>query len=1188
MNYSHTADMNDYTTSSIRCNDDIIAEGHSDVKVVDPDALMILSDDVTGIVYTAPASPAPPPPPARILARFYRPSQTARRKSSAASSRRNSISSSTHSHHSNRSFQHHHRGGNGSKAGDHLAQHLLRRASIIENRRARLADRAAHAQQVRLRAALAKAVPQTRALSSEERALAAHQARERHLAQVAAACAEEVRRSKKVAEDMKERKAAEEKRYRLEMEERLAEADKRRAEYKKGSGAGMRRPRTASVVADEGEKKTAVATIAEEDEEEEEVKKEEIGGGVTGIGTVIPSAQDFLIKLHDREAATRIQKIWRRRRDRLAARDFLSFGLSMQKVHVSEFETISGLLSEERVIRATRKILQLLMRMTNESGIGEIDGGSTSVRAFLSVYLILGHPTAIFRHDGEQEALLMSRAKDLLTIFEAALSELAEISSLDSTRPTVTFDCASQSDIAAESFLAVYKQYMTAFTAWKAHDFSALVDTMVASFVELDAIWQTVKDKGGDEAAEEYREGIRSNQALILGKIKTLAGPEKANGLVLNAVRESRKGRKRSRREDGDRSVEGNVWPRAVLGADGDGDVMAVGKVENLHHEAASGNEMPGSNLTALPSTAAAKASASASASTVANSTTDHSQTLQLSRLFSPIPSNRVLAHEVALDKSYRITLSPCFANKKNNSNAASSSPSVFSDSSVYVEVCAAMRRGFESGQGNIWTVAMAENIRGKLLHLLSPGSSMHSLIAETLDSGHVHRQCSKGVFSYERFFSFMADILPRLCAPVRDAEVKMLVGRLRDCDDGVNGASSNSGGTDRLTDLMDKLLSLLNFINLLSLDYSNYMLQQAIPLLLKEAAGYEQRLFAQELENGVVTLERTRAWWKRAIERWRAEVADGCSGNNSSTGGAPPITTLSLSHQHTYARALFDTALGGGSGVAGGLAMPVPIPYEDLPETLTLDLDRLTLIRINVLRVVVAGAILLTAKNLLKRDVRVPWRAEASRLMELLRDGDGGGGGGGGGFTSAEGTAIEGPSMTSRILTVLESSHALPPITRTQLHGTISKFLAQAAGQFTNSAPESSAVVSKITDPVMKVLLQRVRMYISGRIGISNSTNNHGNGQTNTTRPITTTNIAPTIMTGLGTAISGGAATSPLSSSATSSGTGNTAMGDISPLISSGLFEFIPQLAELAESLKRIGEVDWEAHCRWYSEMDT
>src|ERR1700716_2526678 len=116
-------------------------------------------------------------PPPHIAARFYRKSSS-RRKSSAHSSRRSSISS----RHSTLS-------AHGGPQSNHVAQHL-RRASIIESRKARLADRAAHAEKVRLRAALAKAAPRS-TNNSEERALAAQQAREKNLAEIVASCAEE-------------------------------------------------------------------------------------------------------------------------------------------------------------------------------------------------------------------------------------------------------------------------------------------------------------------------------------------------------------------------------------------------------------------------------------------------------------------------------------------------------------------------------------------------------------------------------------------------------------------------------------------------------------------------------------------------------------------------------------------------------------------------------------------------------------------------------------------------------------------------------------------------------------------------------------------------------------------------------------------------------------------------------------
>nr|POE94293.1 hypothetical protein CFP56_16533 [Quercus suber] len=95
-------------------------------------------------------------PPPHLAARFYRARANARRKSSAASSRRNSMSS-VQSHASSRSHRRSSAIGLGAQSS-YIAQHL-RRNSIIESRKARLADRAAHVEQVRLRAALAKSAP---------------------------------------------------------------------------------------------------------------------------------------------------------------------------------------------------------------------------------------------------------------------------------------------------------------------------------------------------------------------------------------------------------------------------------------------------------------------------------------------------------------------------------------------------------------------------------------------------------------------------------------------------------------------------------------------------------------------------------------------------------------------------------------------------------------------------------------------------------------------------------------------------------------------------------------------------------------------------------------------------------------------------------------------------------------------
>lgn len=469
---NHSLSDSEVKLPDLRTNDDIPEE--SDI---------MSSDDIDGNQIYA--------PPPRIAARFYR-SSNSRRKSSAASSRRNSISS-THSHQSNRSYR------NGCQS-NHVAQHL-RRASILESRKARLADRAVHAEQVRLRAALAKAAP--RGSNCEEKALAAQQAREKHLAQVAAACAEEVKRAKKVAEDMKERKAAEERRYRLEMEEKLAEAERRRLEYKRNA----RRPRTASVPANDNKKPITTPRVV--------------------------SSED---------AAKRIQAAWRARQRKCVVEAFLDLGLSIDKVHDTSFEDITTMLAEDNVLSATAKIMSLFGLLADE----DTTPGGTAVRTFLSAYLILGHPAQVLSKDGDQEQDLITKSKDLIISFESALSKLT---AYNHYKPTPT---------RLETVLLTHGAFVTAFNDWKARDSSALIETMVASFVNLDAIWQSVKDETSEEVANDYKQGIRDNQVILLSKIRKLAGAERASMLIRKAIRESRRAKARKR-------PAGDVRPRVAV-----------------------------------------------------------------------------------------------------------------------------------------------------------------------------------------------------------------------------------------------------------------------------------------------------------------------------------------------------------------------------------------------------------------------------------------------------------------------------------------------------------------------------------------------------------------------------------------------------------------------------------------------
>lgn len=920
-------------------------------------------------------------PPAHIAARFYR-NQLTRRKSSAASSRRNSLSSAQ-SHASSRSR----RGSTGCQS-TYIAQHL-RRASILESRKARLADRAAHAEQVRLRAALAKAAPRG-SNTHEERAIAAQLAKEKYLAKVAAACAEEVARAKRIAEEVKERKLAEEARVRLEMEERHAEAEKRRQEYQRN--LQVRRARRA----DSAEKKLEVLEeVADTDEE-------------------IASQIQQLQALDEELAAGKLQKAWRLYQRRKPVLAFKKLDLTAKRAQESSFEDMTALVADANAISTTTAMLMHLgLQEENDAN------AALNTRTFLSSYMILGHPASVLvNKDGAQEQDLIAKAADLTSQFEASVSRLDNWNGF--TPNPMQLEALSQS----------YTAFTSAFAAWRLQDSSVLIEGMVASFVELDAIWQTVKDDTRGEVSRDYREGIRDNQVMLLSRIRKLAGPERADVLIKKAIKESRRRRPKKR-------PAADVRPRGV---------------EQVSDSASSEQAVEEAVATSPVGSG------------------------EINRLFTAMPSNRILTHELAIDKDYKL--------EDKNSDLRDQ---------LYRTICDSMKAGFESGNGALWTVSAAENIREKLLRMLKPGNNMHTMISEALDLESINRQCQQGVFSYYGFFEFMASVLPKLCAPFRDQEVKILTEALR----------SNENG-DELSEMIEKLFKLLRIVDVLSLDYTNFMIMNAAPTLIKEAAGYEQRQFSKELSTGVTSLEQTKRWWLSSKTTLDAEADRRDPEGIRNPADRPSPNKI-------YTNALVDTAISQND-----------IDPDGFPETLTLDFKRLQDIRAKSIRVAVIGAIFLNTKNLLKRDTRSQWKNEAGRMWQIL---------------STEGYDGQQGDVTTaqKAFSVLETAHNMPPATKQSVSSTIERYFSQAAEVM---KPHSGPGV-KFTDPVLKVLFQRLRAHILSRLLAESSADRV-----------------------------------------------RAASSASEKLAASGMAEFTTHVAGIVDLLDRVRKVDWESHGPWYSQI--
>ncbi|KAL2011814.1 hypothetical protein VTN00DRAFT_4532 [Thermoascus crustaceus] len=939
--------------------------------------------------------------PPHIAARFYRKSSKGRRASSV-SSRRSSISS-LHSHHSNVS-------SHGGPQSDHVAQHL-RRASIIESRKARLADRAVHAEKVRLRAALAKAA--TRNLQREERALAAQQARERLLAEITAKCEEEVRRAKKKAEDNKERKAAEHARLRLEMAEKFAEAEKRRLLYQQN----QRRHRTSSLPA--AEEKKIVKTV---------------------------------IKSLTRDAAAKIiQKAWRAHYSRVVMNNFRALNLSLERIRAMTFDDVGAFLSQENVLDTMAKVLRLCGLQDMESGTM---GERGAVRTFLSSYLILAHPTQVLSSNGEQEQDLIAKGRDLLVAFEQVTTQLSS-------------GCCSPASISTElqALCESYNVFFSAFHAWKAHDSTVLIEIMLAQFIELELIWQTVKDDRDGGVADDYQQGIRQNQILLLAKLKRLAGPEKAMQMVREALRKAKRERKRT-------ASSKQAIPRSA--------------------------EVPPSSTELLPESVPSPISESFNNVDSAVVQEFDKQRIspheRFTKALTALPENRVLVHELLINKEFKIDQAPYTEPRKQ----------------IMKHMCDMMRRDVDAGLGTNWTVAMATVIQDRLLRSLRPGNSLHVLISEVLDPKLIENQCKTGTFSYDAFFDFMSTILPKLCAPYRDPEVKAFA-------------------EDKSRDAIDRLARLMEIIDLLSLDHTNFMIHVAAPQLIQEAPGYEQRTFDRGVQDGSIGLGKTRRFWRTN----RAVVIDEMKKRdteNANVEPQPPAAKI-------YAQGLVDLVFSNA-----------PVSEELIPETLDLDRQRLERLHSKAFNIVATASILLTAKNLLKRDVRSQWKAEADRIVSLdFRD-----------------------IKPDRIQSILESTHPMPAAARSQLAATIRRVLPPAAaasavaassvtGQpsveiFTETAPptsssaesssssssnESLTCPATFTDPVARLILSRLRAHVLTRLGASSASE----------RVRTTTTASQS-------------------------------------LAAAGMPEFVNQVGKLVEELEKVREVDWLCHGMVYERV--
>ncbi|KAK8094092.1 hypothetical protein PG997_000777 [Apiospora hydei] len=756
---------------------------------------------------------------------------------------------------------------------------------------------------------------------------------ESKLAEIVAACAEEVKRAKAVAESIKEKREKELSKLKLQMEERHAEAEKRREELR--SKHASKRSRGHSM----NTKKPDIDELPDVRDQDQDQDQE-------------PST------MTDEVAASKIQWWWRGLLRRQAVQQFSELGL-----------TIDG------VLMTTAQVLRLCGLKEGEAGsVNEM----AAVRTFLGAFLILGHPTQVLSNKdnkGDQEQVgsaqglpiprddlanpqlqdLVGKARDLLISFETILSRLTYLNNY--TPPPALEGALPEA----------YATFHNAFIAWKARDSNALIEVMLLQFVELDAILQTVKDGTEEHVTESYRQSVKDHQVMLMVRIKRLAANKPT----------------------------GDTKPRATghsLGRDGS-------TAED--HTAAEEEVLRSLNRLTPPSTPQSKPQGKEVKFEIPH------------MIYPPIlPDNRVIVHELAMNREYRIEFQHFQEQHKLRMDP------LFQD----------LKSGVRNEEKEFhYLVVMAHYIKDRLQHLVKDGSPMYTFIGEILDTEVAQRQFLAGSFSYEKFFSSMGALLPKLCAPVRDEEVKELAEK-------------------KLADgnVVDRLEALISFIDTMLYDYANYMMQVAAPSLLEHASSYETKRFAEELEKGTFTLARAGASWRSARGKVHAEAM-----RRDPEGVNHP--KLRPTPDKIYWQMLLNE-----------FTQPSPDPAT-IPEPLALDVKRRARLGRQTLQIVTAGAILLQCKNMLKRDVRAPWRTEAGRIFTVLEAVD------------DSNKPLEQTAAIDGIMAALEAGRSMPQATKGHIRALVTKLLfASAEAKRENSEPR---------EPVLRLLLTRVKGHILSRL---------------------------------------------------------------------------------------------------------
>ncbi|KAG1675722.1 T-complex protein 11-like protein 1 [Nymphon striatum] len=238
--------------------------------------------------------------------------------------------------------------------------------------------------------------------------------------------------------------------------------------------------------------------------------------------------------------------------------------------------------------------------------------------------------------------------------------------------------------------------------------------------------------------------------------------------------------------------------------------------------------------------------------------------------------SNMILAHEIAVDKNFKIE------NPEPEEN------------SLLKQVKDIVHKAFwdvleeqlsmdppEFTQG----LSLLREVKEGLLSLLLPQHThLRAEINEVLDVDLIKQKTDNGVLDFHYYSQYVMSVMAKLCAPARDEKIRELMA---------------------INDVIPLFREIMQLLEVLKLDMANFTIQQIRPHIQQHSIEYEKEKFKEFLKTQNDGLEFTKIWLKSSFEKVKKNSKPDIAISNSQMINSAYMELLYWDSEYAYPETL-------------------------------------------------------------------------------------------------------------------------------------------------------------------------------------------------------------------------------------------------------------------------------------------